>query len=97
VIEYPSDAKATDQIQSIAFGSTQLVGKVTTSYKFRLNVHVLAKNGGRPSAYVLNTDEGSANTSGTATLVKNKDKSLTLTVKGKNVMGETIQLSVTCM
>lgn len=97
MIEYPSDAKATDQIQSISFGSNKLVEGVTKASLFTLNVGVLAKNGGRPYAYVLNTDPVTAKNTGTATLRKNKGGSVTLSVVGKNDMGQAIQLTVTCM
>ena len=95
IIEYPRDARATDQIQSISFGSTKLVGKTTTTSEFLLNIIVLAKNGGRPPAYVLHT-KSNPKVTGTATLVRNKNRSVTLNVRGRDEMGVTLQLSVTC-
>ena len=96
IIEYPRDPRDADQIQSISFGSTKLVGKTTSTTQFLLNIAVLAKNGGRPYAYVLNTPDNPRVT-GAASLLRNKDKSVTLNIRGKNEAGETILMSVTCM
>lgn len=95
-VEFPTDEAENAQIQSIAFGSKELVGKTTTAAVFRLNVSVLAANGGRPYAYALNTDGSDPNSSGTATLTKDKG-ALTVKVSGKNGMGETIDLTIVCM
>jgi len=56
VIEFPSDGTGNGPINSIAFGSKELVGGVTKSTVFRLNVGVVTALGGKPPAYVLNTD-----------------------------------------
>jgi hypothetical protein len=96
VVEFPSDELPNAGIQSIAFGSSQLVGKVTRASVFRLKVNVRTANGGRPPAYVLNTDSGKPKNAGTATLTKNKGGSLTLRVVGQNDMGEVINLTITC-
>ena len=95
IVEYPRDPRDTDQIQSISFGSTKLTGKATSASSFLLNIHVIAKNGGRPYAYVLNTQDNPT-VSGVATLVRNKDKSVVLNVRGTNEARETIQLTITC-
>lgn len=95
IVEYPRDPQDSDQIQSISFGSTKLVGKVTSTTSFLLNISVLAKNGGRPYPYVLNTQDNDKVT-GIATLTKNKNRSITLTIRGKNEAGETIVLTITC-
>ena len=97
VIEYPLDPQVSDQIQSIAFGSNQLVGVKRSASVFRLSVNVRTAKGGRPPAYVLNTDSGNSRNTGSATLAKGKNGSLTLSVAGSNDMGERIQLTVTCM
>ena len=96
IIEYPRDARATDQIQSISFSSAKLVGKATTTSEFLLNITVLRSNGGRPPAYVLNT-KSNPKVTGTATLLRNKNRSVTLNVRGKDEMGVTLQMSVTCI
>jgi hypothetical protein len=94
VVEFPSNA-ITAPLQSIAFGSNELVGGVTKGTVFRLNVHVKTAQGGTPPAYVLNTDDGKPKNVGTATLTK-KGGVTTLKVVGQNDMGETIDLSVSC-
>jgi hypothetical protein len=96
VVEFPSEGNANAPIQSIAFGSSQLVGGVTTASVFRLDVAVLTAQGGRPPSYVLNTDAGDAKNTGTATLARSKG-SLTLKVAGRNDMGESIDLTIECM
>ena len=96
VIEFPSDALPNAGIQSIAFGSSKLVGKVTQTPSFRLAVGVLTAKGGRPPAYVLNTDPATPKNSGLATLTKTKAGALTLRVKGQNDMGQSIDLTVSC-
>lgn len=94
-IEFPYDP-TNDNLQSISFGSKQLVNGVTSSTKFVLNVHVRTSDGGTPPAYVLDTEQGNPKHTGTATLTKTKGM-VTLHVVGKEDMGETIDLTVTCM
>lgn len=97
VVEYPNDDPGNAPVQSIAFGSSELVGAVRKSTQFRLSVHVRTADGGKPNAYVLNTDPpGTPKTSGVATLTK-KGNALTLTVTGQNEMGEKITLTVVCL
>jgi hypothetical protein len=96
VVEFSSATRPTNgSISSVAFGSSQLVGKVTSASVFRLNVTVVTSNGGRPPAYVLNTDGKNPRNTGTATLTQ-KGSSTVLVVKGQNDMGEVIELEVTC-
>ncbi len=95
VIEFPYDGKPGDSINSISFGSHQLVGGVTTATMFRLNVTVMTANGGRPPAYVLNTDAKNPKSAGTATL-STKGSTSTLHLVGQNDMNETIDLEVSC-
>jgi hypothetical protein len=94
VIEFPNDAP-TGTITSISFGSKQLVGGVTKATAFRLNVGVRTADGGRPPAYVLNTDAPNGKASGIATLAEEKGVT-TLGVTGQDAMGESISLTVTC-
>ena len=96
IIEFPRDGTGKEPISSIAFGSNQLVGGVTTASVFRLNIHVTTAAGGTPPAYVLNTDDGKPKNVGTATLTT-KDGVTTLKVDGVNDMGEKILLTVDCM
>lgn len=96
IVEFPRDGTGNEQIRSIAFGSNQLVGGVDTASVFRLNVSVTTAAGGKPAAYVLNTDSGKPKDTGTATLTK-KGAVTTLNVRGQNDMGETIALTVVCM
>jgi len=95
VIEFPNDGKPGDSITSISFGSHQLVGGVTTASLFNLNVTVMTANGGRPPAYVLNTDSKNPKSSGKATL-STKGSTTTLHLVGQNDMSETIDLEVSC-
>lgn len=95
VIEFPYDGTGNGPINSIAFGSKELVGGVMKSTSFRLNVTVVTAKGGRPPAYVLNTDPPTPKNVGTATLTR-QGSEITLHVVGQNDMGETIDLKVTC-
>jgi hypothetical protein len=95
VVEYPSDDPGASPIQSIAFGSNQLVGGDTVATIFRLNVHVRKPDGAKPNGYVLNTDGRNAKNTGTATLTKTEG-ALTLRVIGSNDMGEKIELVLSC-
>ena len=52
-------------------------------------------DGGKPHAYVLNTDPPAPKTSGEATLAR-KGNQLTLEVRGENDMKEKIDLTVVC-
>jgi hypothetical protein len=95
VIEFPSDGTGKEPINAIAFGSSQLVGGVTKATVFRLMITVVTAKGGRPPAYVLNTDSKNPRNTGTATLA-NKGGVTTLSVSGQNEVGETIELTVMC-
>ena len=95
VVEYPNDDPGTAQIQSVSFGSKQLVGNVKKGTLFTLNVAVRLPNGSKPYAYVLHTDDGRPKNSGTATrtFVGGVNK---ITVAGLNERGETISFSLEC-
>jgi hypothetical protein len=93
VVEFPNDGRPDDPISGISFGSHQLVGGVTKASIFTLNVTVRTANGGRPPAYVLHTDR--PRNTGQATLTT-KGNTVTLKVTGQEVMGETIDLEITC-
>ena len=94
VVEFPNDGRPNDPISAISFGSHELVGGVTKASIFTLNVTVRTANGGQPPAYVLHTDR--PKNTGQATLTT-KGNTVTLRVTGQEVMGETIDLEVTCM
>jgi len=96
VIEYPYDDPGNSGIQSISFGSKQLVGKTTKATAFTLNVSVRLPNGSKPYPYALNTDDpAKPKNRGTATLAGSAS-GLKLTVSGTNEGGETINLAVEC-
>lgn len=95
-IEYPYDLPGDSPVQSISFGSKQLVGKTKKATLFTLNVAVRLPNGSKPYAYVLHTDDPTKpRNSGTATLATSAT-GLTLTVSGTNDRGETIKLTIAC-
>lgn len=93
-VQFP-DSTALGPITSIVFGSNQLVGGVTKTSSFRLAITVMTAKGGRPPAYVLNTDPPGTKNTGIATLTT-KGTVITLTVVGQNESGESIDLTVTC-
>lgn len=96
IIEYPYDLPGDSPIQSISFGSKQLVGKVKKATMFTLNVAVRLPNGSKPYAYVLHTDDPTKpKNTGTATLATSAG-ALRLTLSGTNDRGETIKLTVEC-
>lgn len=95
VIEYPYDDPLTAPVQSIAFGSAQLVAATNRTTQFRLSLSVRLPNGSSPHAYVLNTDSGVPKASGVATR-STVGNQLTLKVVGQNEMGERIDLTVVC-
>ena len=96
IIEYPLDAKDTDQIQNISFGTDELVRGRTKGTKFALNISVRLPNGSKPYPYVLITNAGRPGNTGTQTLTKGKNGSVTVTIAGKSERGETILLAITC-
>jgi hypothetical protein len=96
VIEYPNDDPGNSPIQSVSFGSKQLVGKRTTGPLFTLSVAVRKPDGGKPYAYVLNTDPASPKNTGTSSITRGKNF-VTIKVKGSNERGgETIDFTITC-
>jgi hypothetical protein len=92
---YPDPATGKESVTDVTFGSTELVGKVTTAAKFDLSVTVQSPAIGKPPAYVLNTT-GPRKGSGTATLTTTPKGDTTLRVVGGNDMGESIDMSLTC-
>jgi len=95
VVEYPNDDPGTAQIQSVSFGSKQLVGNVKKGTLFNLNVAVRLPNGSKPYAYVLSTESGRPKNSGTATRTS-VGRVTKITVVGLNERGETINFSLEC-
>ena len=96
VIEFdgqsPSNVAA---VLTIAFGSKELVGGVTKSALFNLNVSVRTSKGGEPPAYVLHTDQGKPGNSGLATL-RHRGNAVDLDLRGTNDFGQSITLLVSC-
>lgn len=93
---YPDPATGKEAVGDVTFGSTELVGNVTTSQKFDLSVTVQSAAIGRPPAFVLNT-KGTAKVRGTATLLPAKPGVTVLKVEGADEMGATISLTLTCL
>ena len=82
------------EIVDINFSADTLpVGKSTSS--FYVSISLKAKNGGRPSAYVVRANKSEFKETGTATLTARADTA-TLKVVGVNDMGETMDLTVVC-
>jgi hypothetical protein len=94
VIEF-SGGETRGEVTTVSFGSKELVRGVTKGSLFTLNVHVVTAQGGRPYAYVLNTDQKKPGETGEATLTQ-KGKSTTLEVRGQNDMKQTITLVMSC-
>ena len=89
---YPEDGQG--PIRDITFGSTELVGGVTTTSNFFLTTVVYAPSIGSPPAYVL--DPSKPNVSGTAELSYPEPGTEELTVNGVNEMGEVIRMTLKC-
>ena len=92
---YPDPATGNESVMDVTFGSTDLVGKVTTTTKFNLKVTVRGPKIGRPPAFVLDTT-GARKGNGTATLTTTPGGDTELRVVGGNDMGESIDMTVTC-
>jgi hypothetical protein len=95
VIEFTGAQQSPGSVYSVAFGSKQFVRGATSSNLFTLNVSVVTADGGKPPAYVLNTDQRKPGESGLATLTQ-KGQTTTLSVRGEEGMKEKINLLVTC-
>lgn len=96
VIEFTGNAPSNvGAVLNIAFGSKELVRRVTKSPVFRLSVSVRTAKGGQPPAYVLNTDRNQPGASGLATLTY-KGNTAILQVSGVNEMNQQITMIVSC-
>jgi hypothetical protein len=87
-------------VTSIAFGSKGLTGRATQTNSFRLYVHVVTAKGGRPPAYVLNTEQAGVKVRSTDLLPKarltRQGGVTTLDIAGVDDAGDTITLQLTC-
>ena len=82
-------------VLDISFGSKELVGGVTKTSLFLLNVSVRTAKGGEPPAYVLHTQDKKPGNSGVATITR-KGNTVTLDLRGTNDFGQSITLIVSC-
>ncbi len=95
VVEFPYDG--TPEITAVAFGSSKLVSGVTTTDEFDLNVGVMAKQGGQPSAFVIHTAPPVPRNMGQGMATLNSAAGTdTLRIVGANELGETIDMTVVC-
>jgi hypothetical protein len=92
---YPDPATGKEPVMDVTFDSKELVGKVTTTTNFQLNVTVQGPSIGSPPAYVLDT-VGPRKGKGTATLTMPTPGTTVLKVLGANDMGESIDFTLTC-
>jgi hypothetical protein len=89
----PTDpAKA--EIMDVTFGSTKLVGTVTTTNEFHLSVGVKSPKIGQPPAYVLDTQKSYAK--GTATLTTTSPGTTVLKITGSVDIDGVIDFTLTC-
>ncbi len=93
IVEFPHEPGDLS-VTNVSFGSTALVGGVTTTTKFRLSVGVKSPQIGQPAQYVLHTDQPKM--TGTATLTMPSAGTVTLKVDGVNDRGETVSLTLVC-
>ena len=94
VVEFPLDYSG-GSVVDLRFSSKTLIGTTRQTGTFFVSITVKAANGGTPPAYVVDTERPVARNSGTASLnVKNGET--TLTVKGSDALGQTLELTVTC-
>jgi len=90
--EFPYDG--TFEINDVNFASDTLkVGVLTTSYYIDLGL--TTKDGGHPAGWVLRTNQPQYGESGTVLLTV-KGSVATLTIKGQNKQGETLDMTVVC-
>ncbi|NOT26215.1 MAG: hypothetical protein HOP16_08930 [Acidobacteria bacterium] len=94
IAEFPLDYNG-GSIFDLRFSSKTLVGSVRETGTFFVSITVKAANGGTPPAYVLDTERPAPRNSGTASLSVVKGEA-TLTVKGSDSLGQTLELTVTC-
>jgi hypothetical protein len=94
VVEFPLDDNG-GSVVDLRFSSKTLVGSVRQTATFFVSITVKAANGGAPPAYVMDTERPAPRNSGTASLTMVKGEA-TLTVKGSDSLGQTLELTVTC-
>ena len=94
VVEFPLDYNG-GSIVDLRFGSKTLVGSVRETGSFFVSITVRAANGGRPPAYVVDTERPAPKNSGKASL-NVKNGVATLRVTGSDALGQTLDLTVTC-
>jgi hypothetical protein len=94
LVEFPLDYNG-GSIFDVRFSSKTLVGAVRETGNFFVSVTVKAANGGRPPAYVVDTERPAPGNSGTASLGV-KDGVATLRVTASDTLGQTLNLTVTC-
>jgi hypothetical protein len=93
IVQFPDDA-GSGQVTDVSFDSKTLVGGVTTTTTFHLNVSVKSPKIGSPNAYVLDTERPKM--TGTATLSTPSPGTTQLKVVGVNDLGQTIDLTLRC-
>jgi hypothetical protein len=94
LIEFPLDYNG-GSVVDLRFSSKTLVGSTRQTGTFFVSITVKAANGGAPPAYVVDTERPAPRNSGTASLTVLKGEA-TLTVKGSDALGQTLELTVTC-
>jgi hypothetical protein len=94
IVEFPLDYNG-GSVVDLRFSSKTLVGSVRQTATFFASITVKAANGGAPPAYVVDTERPAPRNAGTASLTVVKGEA-TLTVKGSDALGQTLELTVTC-
>ena len=85
---------ANAEVMDVTFGSKKLVGKVTTTNEFQLNVSPKGPKIGQPPAYVLDTAKSFAR--GTATLTTPTPGTVVLKIIGHVDIDGDIDFTLTC-
>ena len=93
LIEFPADGDP--EITDLRFDSKELVRGVATTTKFHVSVTVKAKDGGRPPAYVVDTERPTPGDSGRASLTVTGGTA-ELNVTAADSLGQTLNLTVVC-
>ncbi len=94
LVEFPLDDTG-GSVVDLRFSSKTLVGSVRETGSFFVSITVKAANGGRPPAYVVDTERPAPKNSGTATL-NVKNGIATLHVTASDALGQGLNLTVTC-
>lgn len=94
VAEFPLDYN-NGSIFDLRFSSKTLVGSVRETGSFFVSITVKAANGGRPPAYVVDTERPAPKNSGSASLIV-KNGVATLHVTASDALAQTLDLTVTC-